>query len=451
MSAGNKSDLAARERATPQATLSRGKQFSYALASSVGAKAAAAMVQIVAMPVAAAALGSHGFALFAMLTAAVGWLALANVGIGPALVVGLAGARASNSIAAEKYVTSALAPLCLFTGAAAIGALLLVWSNVATELFGPAYANDADTVKIGLSLLIGLFVAQSILSVYESAQTAYQEQHVCNGYLAAGSLLCVAATVFVASNSSKVVAILVAMTVPQALCRIVNAANFARAHGAANAKRSRFDKNLSVSLLKSGASFSLAGGVANVLAHIYPVLLVGRTSPPDVTAAFAATMNLVLLASGITAMLSTPLWAPIADSVARREAYWARRAYRQLLWVTLLIGFLLATFLITKGPWLFQVWFRGVVTPSSELTTAAALYLFVLCWEASHFSILIGLGHIYAASWLICLRAVVGAALAVAWTAGSPTIPFLAMTIATLLVSAIPLRVMVVKKLAELD
>ena len=429
----------------------RSTNFRYAVASSLASKVTTAAVQIIAMPIAAIALGSHGFALYAMLTAAVGWLTLSNLGIGPTLVVRLAAAHVNGDLEAERSIfSSAFFPAFIISAAVSIAGVLVIWMLPIHNIFGPLYIADTHTIRWGLTALVTMFFLQANLSLFESAQAGYQEQFVQNIIATISGIPCILAVLILAKQSPTPVDLILALNVPLVLFRCGNAAWIMSRHKHIYPSLTAFRWPICKELVQNGAIFSLAGGVGNFLAHILPVILIGRAFNSEVSASFAATMNAIILASGVISMLSTPLWPAIADSVARGDRDWARKAYGRLLWSVMAFGLLTALFLAVKGDWLFHVWFKGQINPSQNLIFAAALYFLASCWEIAHFTILVGLHKIAVASMLVCIRAVLGIfATMIFLGVGNEANSFIIMFIAIICVDFIPLRLLVLRKLSS--
>lgn len=422
--------------------IGRARRFSYAVITSIASKVSTAGVQIVALPIAAAALGTHGFALYSLLAAAVGWLALANLSIGPGLGVRLAGLRVVDSPQTTSEVFSSgfflNLILVMLVGAAAMGA---IWNLPVHEWFGPAYIQDKDEIRYGLTALVVFFIVQSSLAPVEAAQTAYQNQHVLNIVAAAGGLCCIFAVIATAAETPSPVSLIVAMNSPTLLARVGNAVAFVARNSALFPRPSGLNKTVCRELATSGLTYSLAGTAGHFLSHIFPVLVIGRNFAPDTAGAFAATMNAIILASGVLSMVTTPMWPAIADSIARGDREWARRAYGRLLGATLLFGTMVAVVFSTFGTRIFDVWFRGHIQPHWTLLTAAGLYFLASSWEVAHFMTLVGLNRIKTASTLMFLRSVVGTVAVLSmgpvWNAAGP---FAAMTAAIIVIDMLPLR-----------
>lgn len=427
----------------------RGRNFRYAVVSSMASKITTVAVQIIAIPIAALSLGAHEFALYAMLMAAVGWLTLSNLGIGPTLVVRLAAAHVRGSISEESHIfSSAFFPALAISTVVSLSAMLALWMLPVSGIFGALYINDLHTIRMGLTILICMFFLQTNISLFESAQAGYQKQYTANILAAISSLPCILAVYIVAKINPTPVNIILALNVPAILFKFGNAVWIMWTYPHIIPSLTNFRSDICKGLVKNGVIFSLAGGLGNFLAHILPVIIIGRVFASDVSASFSATMNVIILVSGVISMLATPLWPAISDSVVRGDREWAKRAYKRLLWSIMVFGLLVALFLGFRGEWLFGIWFKGEISPSHGLLVAAGLYFVALCWESAHFSILIGLHKIKVASVLMCIRSIVGVmATLVFISIGNEAIPFIVMFISIIIIDFIPLRKLVIRSL----
>ncbi|WP_243324113.1 oligosaccharide flippase family protein [Geothrix sp. SG200] len=435
-----------------EASRFRENRFRYAVVTSLSSKVTTALLQIIAMPVAAKSLGIHGFVLYSMLTSLVVWLWVSNIGIGPSLSVSLAAARAISDEKEERHLfSSAFYSVMVISSIISILSLILTWYFPVHLIFGNLYQADLVVIRWGLSILVVMFFLQMNISLFEASLTGYQELHVINLNSTFNSIPVIAAIIWVASYRPSVIGMILAVNAPVILCRSLNVWWALWHHPQTRPSFACFRFKLCLKLVKSGVSYSLAGAIGHILAHIFPVILVGRVCAPDRAAAFTAVVNGIVMASGVYAMLGTPLWPAIADSAARGEGEWARKAYRQLLILCSAYSLLVAIILIGWGLALFRLWFHGEIQPSRALLLAASGYFLVLGWEQAHFSILMGFQRIKLAALMVLLRSIL--AIIATFLLLSPDreyVPFISMTICVLLLDAYPLWLLVQRHLKML-
>lgn len=420
----------------------RTRRFRYALATSVSSKVTSALMQIIAMPVAVAALGPHRFSLYAMLIASAGWITLANMGIGPTLGVEIAAAHARGDREEQgRLFTSAFVPLALVTSVVIATCMAAIWLTPVPRLFGPAYAQDGEAIRYGLSILVALLGLQTITTPVSGAQSGYQELHIGNLFTTVSSLPCIAAIVLVSRSNPGIVGMILAVRLPEAMFGLANAATIVARHRQVIPRFAAFSAPDARRLVGNGLMFSMAGGAGHFLAHALPVVLVGRACHPAESAGYVATMSGFAIAAGIATMVVGPLWPAIADSIARGDSAWAGRAYRRLLMVTMLFAGAVAVTAVCAGHWVFQRWFGGAIQVGPLLLAGIAVYFIAWSWEFVHFSVLVGLHDYCVPAVLVFSRAALGAAAtAVMLRAGGAATPLFVMSAAIVVVSAWPLR-----------
>ncbi len=390
---------------TTSAAQFRVQRIKYAVITSIASKVATLSVQLLAMPIAIRSLTPERFALYAMLAAAMGWLGVANIGIGPGLVVRTATAAASHDRAREvRLFASALIPVLAL--ALTLGTTLLVLLNLVPvpALFGENYADDAMTIQAGLSILIVFVLLRAVFSVAEAAQAGYQENYFVNLRGAVSGFFSLIAVFAVSRYAPSVIGMILAVNGPLILAQGINTIWFLRRRPYLVPGIRDFEWQECRSLLGTGITFVLAGTVGNYLNHQFPIILIGRALDVQSTATFAAVMNVFVLAFGIVTMCALPLWPAIADSLARGEIPWARKAYRKLLSYTMLYALAVGAILSTLGQAILPVWFGPGIAPSIPLMATISIYFVLDTWEYSHYMVLVGLKQIRLPSLLYAAR-----------------------------------------------
>lgn len=390
----------------------RERRLKYAIATSLGSKVTTAIIQIAALPMALVALGPHHFVLYAMLAAAVGWLGLVNIGVGPPLTVMMSeAAAAGDRVQEQRLFSSALFPVALVVLTTSLGVVIALRVIPTDGVFGAAYVADRPTIIAGLSILAAIFLAQTLVSVVEAAQLGYQEQYRLNAMAIGGNLASAAAIVGVVTVSPTVVGMIAAVSVPPLLFRIANAAGVMWHRPYLRPKLAAVSRDVSRRLVGSGVAFSLATGVGNFLCHQFPVVLMGNRLPSDEAASFAVTMNALLIAAGMVSMVTVSLWPAISDGMARGERAWVERAAQRTLHYSVGYGLLVGAVFAVFGRLVFRLWFGAAIDVGPALSSALGLYFFLLMWENAYFAVLIGMKDIAVPSLLYIGRSLFAVAL----------------------------------------
>lgn len=415
----------------------RRRKLSYAAITSLGSKATTLAIHILAMPVAAIALGEVDFALYTILTAIVGWFSLANIGVGPSLTVNIAAANAEGKAYKEAELLSSAMLLTLITSVLfLLAGFLCLFSVDLAAVFGDAYVGSQDKIKDCLIVLALIFFLNTNSSIFQSAQLGYQELHVVNMFSMLAGLLTLPLLYLTYQYSPTLLDIIVVINIPLCVLKILNAAIFIR-------KRSYLLSYFSfriacvARLLKQGIQFSLAGGLNHFLSHVLPIVIVGKYYSPNETAEFAVVMNTLALLSGFMAMLCMPLWPAIAESIAREDLKWVKRSYRNIIKINIFYGLIVFSIFYFFGANIYKVWYQGEVNPSKELIVWFGIYFVFLAWEVSHFSILAGLREITGAAMILSAKSLLATILILLFVSpGKPEIPFIVLS-AVMIISSI--------------
>lgn len=413
------------------------------------ARASGMTLQLVSLPIAAAALGPQGFALFAMLVATMSWLSLSNLGLAPALTVRLSRLRARGDLASQQRAFSTgLWGMLAVTSAVAFAALFsFVFTSFTQHAFGD-YLFYAGQIPVGLWLVIAIAFISVNLSTIEAAQTAFLEQHRTSWFIAAGTLVAAVAVLAAARLDPQPAAILLAVYLPQLLSRAAGAVRFAAAHRELSPWPPSIDVSLAPSLLRDGLRFSIVGSLNNFLCHGFPVLIIGALASVQETASFAAVMAAITIAASFFAVFSSSMLGGASDAHVRGDAFWLRRTYGRILATNIAYASGILLLLSLAGETIFHVWYQGVVDPQRSALIAAGAYLVALGIESANVTVLNGMGQVALCARWSLLKAVVTAALvAILASKDATTWPFIILAAASFALSAVPLTISVFRHL----
>lgn len=404
----------------------RGSRLQLAVVTAIASKVTSVGVQLLALPLAIRALGTHQFAVYAMMAAAAGWLTMASVGVGPSVTIRVARCK-GNHRRESHLLLSGLIPVSIASLVAGTAFLAASWLLPVAVIFGEQSISDETEVRLGLTLLAAMLVIQAIASVIESAQVGYQEAHVQNLRGLTGNLLTLAAVACVALWRPTLLALIVAANGPGVVARLVNVALFLQRRKYLMAHASTWSPRESWDLVRDGISFALAGGLGAFLTIQAPVVFVGRAVHASEAASFAASMNLFVVASGLVTMVMTPLWPAIADAMVHRDALWLRASYRHLLILGLGYAFAVAAVVGLFGQVIMRYWVGAGIAMTPGLSAAWAIAFVCHVWEYLHYMWLTGAGRISSSSMAYIARALCSSLLIVFFVdRWGTSVPFLA-------------------------
>lgn len=174
----------------------RNRLLRLAMMSSGLSKVSAIALQGLAIPLVYHALGTHQFALYLLLSAALATLSLLQLGAGPGLTQAIAKAHATGNRGEEA---GALASAFAFVGGTSLlgatACLLLMRMVPAGTLFGPSFAADQVQMVQAANVAVLIAFLSLVLGVVDSVWAGYQEQVVTNLSMCVSNLVSTAALV----------------------------------------------------------------------------------------------------------------------------------------------------------------------------------------------------------------------------------------------------------------
>ncbi len=389
----------------------RVQRLKYAVVTALLSKGGTALLQLLAIPIAIRTLGVQGYALFAGISAVVGWLNLGSISVGPAFVVQMAAAAAREDPPAQRRLfTSVFFPVVVNVIVLSAGVLALMSWYPMTRLFNSEFAGLEHTIYAGLWMMGTMQLIQPLFAVVEAAQAGYQEQYLLNlrGVLGnAGSL----ALLMLIPRWPTVIYMVIAMQGPQFLSRLTNSLWFFLKRAFLLPRPASFRWRDCRSLVGDGLWFSLASTASAYLSQQFPVMILERALGANASALFAAGMSLAVMAIGVVSMICIPLWPALADSLSRGDAVWARGACRRLLTLCTAYGAVIGLALALFGKAIFRAWLGDALHPSDLYFVFLGIYLLLLVWEYVHYMMLVALRGVGLPSVLSVARAGISVAL----------------------------------------
>ena len=340
----------------------RAKRLKYAIATSLLSKGGTAVLQLVAIPIAIRTLGVQGYALYVAVVAVVGWLGMATVGVGPALVVQMAAAAAAGDRPAQRRLfTSAVFPVGVNVLLLAAGvSALMAWCPM-TRLFSADFAGQERTILACLWIMGTVQLIQPLFAVVEAAQVGYQEQHVLNLRGLLGNLGSVAVLVLIPYWPTVVYMVLAMQGTAAAdavgECGVVLVETDVPASRPGGFPLAREP----LAGWRRAVLFALRQHVG-LLVPAVPRARLGRTAGANASASFAAGMSMIVAAFGVVSMICIPLWPAVSDSLSRGDAASAQRACTRVVAACTAYGLAVGLILAVFGRSIFRLWLGGACT-----------------------------------------------------------------------------------------
>lgn len=391
----------------------RNRGIRYAVATSLLSKVAAIGVQIVAVPVAINALGTHQFGLYALLYAALVWVNLVGAGLAPTLTTEIVRHFADgNGGAIRAAFTTALLGA---TGGIVIGLLaiaLIMRGGMAVVL-----GAGIDDIGNAIGIIAVLFGVSVICSVFEAARAGYQEGYWNNIASLCGNAFSACLLLFWFARAPSISNLVLSTLGATVLWRCFNGAVLMWQRRELRPRLADFDRRLLRLLLVSGLGF-LAIQLSSLLAQQATVLIMGAQVGPSAAATLSVGFQLVNILGSAVLMISQPMIPAYADAVSRGDAAWIARAFtkNRLIVVAYAVGAaLLLSFL---GGDMIHIWTGGAIAPKSSALWLLGIYLLGTSWVHTYYSLFVAHGRVWFAAVVLLAEAIL-ATLVCYWFATS--------------------------------
>lgn len=422
---------------------SRGRNIRTAILTSIVARLSGVLLQVVSLPFAAAALGNEGFALYAMMTAVLSWLSLSMLGLGPAITVSMSFNSVGSSTDFRTIFSTGVICMLAISIALSIVASIAIFATRLPDTVFALYHNQGDEIILSLCVVIAVFFFSVNLSSVEAAQLALQQQGRYNTLIAIGTLLASIGVIVVAQGTPTPHTILISAQTPVIGARLINAAIFLYAipHLLPSLRLVRVA--IAKSLLVQGSRFAMAGSVNNFLTHIFPVLVIGAIAPASYAAAFAATMNAVIVLSSVFSLTSRPLLGAVPEAHARNDVRWISSAYGRTLIFSASYGLFCFAVMSIFGTSIFDAWYQNTIHPSAILLSLAGLYVILIGVEVTNYTFLSAVGLSRIVSYALSTKSIIFSLILLLFSSQMiDYMPFAMLIITNILLSSLPLTFM---------
>lgn len=432
-----KTPLEIRDRLHAERSRFRTKRLLFAIGTSLVAKVSGLAVVLIAFPVAVSCLGNKYFVLYSMIASLLAWISLGSIGVGPAMTVAMAAADSNSDRAQQASIFSSLFfPISMIAVPSVIALFVLISLLPVQNMFGDQYYDDRPVIVSALLLLTLLFFFNAVLSVVESAQLGFQEQHYLNVRTVLANIFACCAILLMPRILPTVLGLLLALQIPTYVTRLLNAGYFFYRRSFLLPKWSKFSWSVAKPLVRTGIIFLATGTIGNFLCHYFPIIIAGRSYETDAAATFAAVMNLILLTGSVIAMVTIPMRSSISDAITRNDLQWTRKAIRNTFIGGLGFSALFGLSIVLFGQTFFRWWLGDSIVPTRPLLFAAGAYFCFMTGENLCVAVLIGDGRIAYASIICAIRAVLVACVLLCFQQiEAPIFPFFVLSISVAFVS----------------
>ncbi len=382
----------------------RNRRLKLAVSTSVLSKVGGALIQVVALPIAAHGLGPVQFGAYALIASTLNWLNMSSVGLGPALTKGVAeSAAGGDQSRLKRLISSAFAvSICGTLVALCIVAILMAVVPI-TRILPHDLLPYAGQVQLGLQAMALLICVQIMLSPVDAARNGLQQQYVSNLFSLAANVASAALIAYVGFGRPSLIGIVLAANAPMLVARVGNAISLFSSQRDLRPSPKLVKRGLVALLLKDGIAFT-ATQLAVVLNTDYCVLIVGIVNGPVEAGVTAVLMQVVLTGISLASMVTNPLWPAVTDAHIRQDHHWLGNTVRKLRRFSWAVSVPAAALLTFAGPWAFIHLFNKGLHFTFLACAAGGLSLAICTWEHVNYMLLVGLGELRKATIAMLIR-----------------------------------------------
>jgi len=376
----------------------RDRSIKLAVLTSFLSKAGTVLLQFVAMPIAARVMSREELGLYTAVSLALATVALLEIGIGPALAHGLSKSRAEEKPEDGSILSSTaffmMAGLALLAGAAFS---VLLTNLPLTTLFGEKFEGSESAMRPALWVGLGLFLMLFVLNLTDRLREGLLEVDRTNTWGAVGNVIAaVAVAVGVGLFKIREVWYLVlAIHGAVVVAKLCNTATLWKRHPDLIPSPRLVRPGMARHLFGDGLAFSTCCLLTGVVEYNLCGWMVGQVAGPSMIALYGIFISLMVMQMGFVIMVSTPTWPAVAESLARGDLPWARKASRKLYIFGSGFALCSAIGLIAIGSWALEIWLgeKFANTPRA-LLAAFAFYAVAHIWRHLNHSLMIGVGKV---------------------------------------------------------
>lgn len=351
-------------------------------AASVGGQIISAVCALVTVPLVIDRLPPEAFGVWITLSSVVLLLGFLDLGVGSALVGGIARAQATGDTdEAQRMISSAFYGLLglsvLFGAVFALVHPHVPWGTV----LGVRSPELRDDAAAAVAVVVAAIVASLPLNVAPRAQAGMQEGDTVVMWRTVGTVLQLGAVVALYVAHAGLVWFVLALAAGPVLGSLLNSvALFCGRRRWLHVSRAKASFQRFRGLGATGFLFFVLL-VSSTVAYQSDALVIAHFLGSAEAGAYGVPFRLFMFVPTFVGLALMPLWPAYADAWASGDRAWIRRTFRRsVLFATLANGTVGLVLLLAARP-LLRLWVGDAVAPSNLFL--ASLFVYVLIWGVS--------------------------------------------------------------------
>jgi len=341
--------------------------------ATMGARGVAVVTSLVGTPLAFRYLGAERYGVWMTLTAIIGVMGFADLGIGNGVVNTIAQAYGrSDRGMAQRYLTSALALLTVlavlicFVGVSSYP--YIPWTRVFND---PSRALTDEGAKTFL-VLFTWFLVNLPLGIVARVQSGFQEAYWTQLIAAGGSVISLAALAIAILARESLPVLVFASTFGTALAVLFNGYILFRRRPWLLPRWKAFDGHSVKMIFRLGLMFFLLQ-IAGSVGYTSDNIIISQILGPHAVSVFSVPHKLFSIVSVIVGIVLGPMWPAYGEAIARGDLNWVRKTFWTSCRLLLMLIVPVCLILALAGPWIIRIAVgKSLAVPHSLFVVLAA-------------------------------------------------------------------------------
>ena len=421
--------------------------------SALVARGLAALTGLLIVPLAVGYLGAERYGAWVTISSTLGWLYLADAGLGNGLTTLFTDAwsRRRPELARQHLATAIWLLACM---AAVVAVLfILIWPKIDwSVVLGVQSALARSEVPAAVAFAVAAFLAGFPLSVLDRVYAACQDGAIGNFWSGAGAIASLAMAALAIQTRGGMVGLVVALAGAPLVMKLASAAwLFGRHHPELRPSPSAVRRDSLHRLSHTGSVFFLIQIAALILFNTDNVIIARILGAEQVTP-YSVAWTLFTVPSMAIALAFPYLWPAYAEAFARGDSTWIRRTFRISLLASFGMAVLVAIPLIAFGRPLIGVWAGKTAVPPFSVLVWMGIWSLTYASMNPIACVLNAAGRLKGQAIFASLSAVVNVGLSIRWAHRYGISGVIAATVVSYLVfAALPICLEARRVLARLE
>jgi O-antigen/teichoic acid export membrane protein len=387
--------------------LERYRRASWTTVTNLVAKALAAVMGLVSVPLTVGYLGKEQYGLWMAIGSLLSWAVLADFGMARGLQNHLSEAYGREDEAkAGRLMSTAFFALL---GIASVLALLFVpalylvpWESI-LRITEPALSAE---LRPALGAVVAVFLLQFPLSVVGQAYAAYQRGHIANLFSISGSMLSLGVLLLVIREQLGLPWLILASGGVGVGMTLVNLAYLVREMPFLRPRLSLVTGASMAGLVRVSTPM-LIFDLGSLLINESQLLLIARINGVAVVADYSIFLKVYAVPIFVVTMLDGPYAPMFREAYSRGDSRWFREAFFKIQRIKVVLTVLGTVFYLTCGNLATGLLSKQAVHFSWQVWGMAGLLLIVGCWNATYNNLFMAIERLWTLVLLILLNGLV--------------------------------------------